>query len=230
VKATSYWKDYWAEKHRIDSPDLQVQVARTRMGEPIDRETWDKTLNYVQNLLEIKSADRILDACGGNGLFASSFRGFCRQVTVVDVSSELLENLRENFPNIITVHSDLIRYLQDSTDEFEKILFYAGVQYFSEFEIFQILQEFKRTLQPGGIIVIGDIPDFNKRDTFLSTDNRFQRCFDNYRDGRETIGTWLTFEWLSEMASYLGFDSCTLKVQPEYQIYSDFRFDVVIRL
>jgi hypothetical protein len=64
----------------------------------------------------------------------------------------------------------------------------------------------------------------------LSNDNRFQRFFEIYRDGKGTIGTWLTYEWLSEMSSCLGFDSCTLKVQPEYQIYSDFRFEVVIRL
>ncbi len=74
------------------------------------------------------------------------------------------------------------------------------------------------------------VPNFYMRDFFLSNDNRFQSYFDNYLNGKETIGTWLIFEWLSEMSRYLGFDSCTLKVQPEYQRCSDFRFDVAGRL
>lgn len=227
---TEYWREYWGKEHRTNSPDLQVQVARTRMGKPIDKETWEKTLSYVQDFLEIQTGDSLLDACGGNGLFASRFQDLCREVTVVDVNEELLENLRKHSPNIVTVKSDLIRYLRENDKRFEKILFYAGIQYFSESEIFQILTEFKKVLMPGGIIFIGDIPDVYQRDSFLSSDNRYEHYFNNLRDGKETIGTWLSFEWLSEMSSYLGFGSCTFKVQPEYQIYSDFRFDAIIRL
>jgi len=227
---TDYWKEYWSKEHKTNSPDLQVQVARTRMGKPIDKETWDRTLSYVQELMEIREGDRILDACGGNGLFASRIQELCHQVTVVDVNEELLENLRKHSPKVITVKSDLIRYLQDIDARFEKILFYAGIQYFTELEIFKIFVEFKKVLVPGGIIFIGDVPDIYQRDSFLSSDNRYESYFNNLRDGKETIGTWLTFEWLSELSRYLGFDSCTLKNQPEFQIYSDFRFDAIVRL
>ncbi len=226
---TNYWRDYWGSMHAANSNDPQVQVARTRLGKPIDQESWKRTLNYVQDLLEIRSDDRILDACGGNGLFAIRLQELCQQTTVVDVNAELLQYLVKDFPNIETVHSDLIQYLQISDSKFDKILFYAGIQYFSELETFQVLEKFREMLVPGGILLIGDIPDFNKRDVFMSRDNRYHRYFENLKDGRETIGTWFTFDWLSALSEYLGYESCTLKVQPSYQIYSDFRFDAVIR-
>jgi ubiquinone/menaquinone biosynthesis C-methylase UbiE len=228
--STNYWKEYWANEHVASSPDPQVQVARTRMGNPIDQESWQKTLDHVVGLMEIEPGDRILDACGGNGLFAARFQELCHQVVVVDLNAELLEIIKKNTPTVDTVHSDLTAYLQNAEPEFEKILFYAGIQYFSELETFQILEKFKRILIPGGVILIGDIPNFHQRDSFLSRDGRYKRYFDNLKEGKETIGTWFTFDWLSEMTSYLGFESCTLKVQPEYQIYSDFRFDAIIRL
>ena len=226
---TNYWKEYWGKVHVASSPDPQVQVARTRSGAPIDDESWSMTLDHVQGCLEIDSRDKILDACGGNGLFAARFEELCHQVVVVDVNAQLLENLGKISPTIETVHSDLLGYLQDNNAIFDKILFYAGIQYFSELETFQILAEFKKVLKPGGILFIGDIPNFNQRDLFLASDNRFKRYFDNLQDGKESIGTWFTFEWLSELTRYLDFQSCTLKVQPSYQIYSDFRFDALIR-
>ena len=226
----NYWKEYWKNIHNIDSPSLQVQVARTRMGDPIDQTLWLKTLKFVEVLLDFKKEDTFLDAGGGNGVFASRFQSLCKHTVVVDINEKLLENLADNSPRIVTVNAELTDYLQGNNERFNKILFYAGIQYFSELEAFKILASFREILKPGGIIFIGDIPDFHKRDAFLLGNNRFENYFDNLSDGAETIGTWFTFEWLSALSDYLRFKSCDLIVQPEYQIYSDFRFDVMIRL
>ena len=227
---TNYWREYWGNNHDVGSSDPQVQVARTRMGHPIDQESWNRTLDYVEGLLEVNAQDTILDACGGNGLFAARFQEICNQTVVVDVNLELLKNIVMKSPKIETINLDLIAYLQNNQTKFDKVLFYAGIQYFSESETLQILEKFKEILKPGGILFIGDIPDFHKRDSFMSSDNRYKRHFENLQRGRETIGTWFTFEWLSALSDYLGFESCTLKIQPGYQIYSDFRFDALIRI
>jgi ubiquinone/menaquinone biosynthesis C-methylase UbiE len=226
----NYWKKYWESIHNIDSPSLQVQVARTRMGNPIDQTLWLETLRFVEVLLDFKKEDVLLDACGGNGLFASRFQALCKRTVVVDINAKLLENLAGISPTITTVHAELTEFLENNDERFDKILFYAGIQYFSEQEVFKIFASFRDILKPGGIILIGDIPDFRKRDSFLADDNRFERYFENFSDGAETIGTWFTFEWISALSDYLKFKSCNLIVQPEYQIYSDFRFDAIIRL
>ena len=92
-----------------------------------------------------------------------------------------------------------------------------------------ILSKYMDLLNPGGLILIGDIPDLECRDSFLSSEGRFTRYFDNLREEKETIGTWFTYPWISALSNYVGFESCELHTQPEYQIYSDFRFDVLIR-
>jgi SAM-dependent methyltransferase len=227
--ASNYWKDYWSKLHNPESADLQVQVARTRMGNPIAHEPWIQTVEYVKNLLSLKSSDVFLDACGGNGLFASQFETLCKKTVVVDVNAELLSNLKKRSPEINVVNSDLIEFLEISEEKFDKILFYAGIQYFSEHEVLHILNKYMNLLNPGGILLIGDIPDLGSRDSFLANDGRFTRYFDNLREGKETIGTWFSYQWISALSNYLGFESCELHIQPEFQIYSDFRFDVVIR-
>lgn len=226
---SNYWKDYWRNLHNVESTNLQVQVARTRMGSPIAQEPWVQTLQHVKNLLRLEKSDVFLDACGGNGLFASDFETLCKRIVVVDVNAELLSNLTERSPNIDVVNSDLLEFLEISEEKFDKILFYAGIQYFSEQEVLHILSKYMDLLNPGGLILIGDIPDLGRRDSFLSSEGRFARYFDNLREEKETIGTWFSYKWISALSNYLGFASCELHVQPEYQIYSDFRFDVLIR-
>ena len=227
--ASEYWKDYWRNKHEVNSESLQIQVARTRSGNPIAEENWRRTLLYVSNLLQLQKNEVFLDACGGNGLFASNLHDMCNKTIVVDVNGELLTNLTKNFPEITAVNSDLIHFLDENEQKFDKILFYAGIQYFSEIEVYRILSKYMEFLNPEGVILIGDIPDLLRRDSFLSGEFRYKGYFENLRNGKETIGTWFSYEWLKELANYLGFESCELHHQPEYQIYSDFRFDVVIR-
>lgn len=227
---TKYWREYWEKVHSTGTNNPQVQVARTRMGQPIDQESWNMTLNYVEELLEVNAQDTILDACGGNGLFAARFQEVCHHTVVVDINAELLRNIVMKSSKIQTINLDLITFLKLNKSKFDKILFYAAIQYFSELETLQILEKFKEILTPGGIVFIGDIPNFYKRDSFMESENRYIRYFKSLQEGRESIGTWFTFEWLSALCDYLGFESCTLKIQPEYQIYSDFRFDVLIRI
>ena len=224
-----YWKDYWKNLHEVNSQNLQVQVARTRDGKPIDEQTWLSTIKFVETILNLKKEDTFLDACGGNGLFASKFESSCQRVVVVDINAELLTNLTTNSPRIVTVHADLVSFLESNTERFSKILFYAGIQYFSEVEVTKIFTKFKEILEPGGVIFVGDIPNIHKRDSYLLEDNRFERYFDNLLEGKDTIGSWFTFDWLLNLSKYLKFESCELVVQPNNQIYSDFRFDALIR-
>jgi len=215
--------------HDASSKDPQMQVARTRRGLPIAEQDWIMTTHFVKDLIELSTLDKVLDACGGNGLFAVDFSRRCHEVTVVDINKSLLGNLEGQRRNIRTIHSDLISYLETTKDRFDKILFYAGIQYFSEYEVFNILRYFRKCLKPNGVALIGDIPDFHRRDAYLSESTRFEKLFDNFSNKQLTIGTWFTFEWIKELAHYHGFSECKKVIQPNFQIYHDFRFDVLLR-
>jgi SAM-dependent methyltransferase len=224
-----FWKNYWSGSHDSSSKNPQIQVARTRAGVPINDQIWLKTVQYVKDLLEVNEHDRVLDACGGNGLFANELSSNCREIVIVDINSSLLSLISDNSTKVKTINSDLLVYLNDETIGFDKILFYAGIQYFSELEVFKIIRHFKTLLNPGGTVLIGDVPDFYKRDFFLSENQRFENYFNNFAKDRLTIGSWFTFEWIRRLSLFHGFTECTLFAQPEYQIYHDFRFDVRLK-
>lgn len=224
-----YWRNYWATSHHLSSDDPQMQVARTRLGKPIAEKEWLQTLSYVSDLLEVNSLDEILDACGGNGLFSLHLAKSCREVTVVDINSALLSTVANKANNVKIINSELTLYLERNQNKFDKVLFYAGIQYFSEYEVFKIMSKIKKCLNPGGIVLIGDIPDFYKRDSFLFYSKKSKKYFDDLSDNKSTIGTWFTYDWIREMCGYIGYSGCELLVQPKYQIYHDFRFDVRLK-
>ena len=229
---SDYWRNYWAKSHDLTSNDPQIQVARTRSGKPIAEKEWLQTLSYVSDLLEVNSYDEILDACGGNGLFSLHLAKSCRGVTLVDINTALLSTLANKANkanNVKIINSDLILYLERNQTKFDKVLFYAGIQYFSEHEVFKIISAVKKCLNPGGMVLIGDIPDLYQRDSYLLNSKKFRKYFDDLSDNKSTIGTWFTYDWIREMCGYIGYSGCELLAQPKYQIYHDFRFDIRLK-
>jgi ubiquinone/menaquinone biosynthesis C-methylase UbiE len=225
------WKSYWKNFHRPDESDHQTQVARTRNGMPINEKDWFKTREFVlDNIFKnVGGQKNILDACGGNGLFAKEMLRIGHKVSVVDININLLKSIKSESRNLELVNSDLVEFLMKTKQYFDVILIYAGIQYFSEDETVIILRECKRILNNNGILYIGDVPDIDFRNNFLMENRRFIKYFELQEQRISQIGTWFKKEWFSLLSEYLQFESCTVVTQPKYQIYSDFRFDLILR-
>jgi 2-polyprenyl-3-methyl-5-hydroxy-6-metoxy-1,4-benzoquinol methylase len=227
----SKWKNYWANLSLPPDSETQVQVSRTRNGLAINKSDWEKTYTFVLDKLLNKEYPKlnILDACGGNGLFAEQLIKLGHNVTIVDINTSLLESIKLKSSNLQVIPSDLIEYLLSTKQSFDSILFYAGIQYFSEDEVVIALREFIRILKKNGILYIGDIPDVDCRNNFLKEEKRYIKYFKLLEDGISQIGTWFKKEWFILLSEYLNYESCEIVTQPSYQIYSDFRFDLILR-
>jgi ubiquinone/menaquinone biosynthesis C-methylase UbiE len=225
------WKSYWQNMHQPGGSDHQTQVARTRNGIPINEKDWRSTHEFVfDNIFEnIGRQKNVLDACGGNGLFAIEMLKIGHKVTVVDINTNLLKSIKIESSNLQIINSDLVEFLMNTKQHFDVILIYAGIQYFSEDETVKILRDCKRILNSPGILYIGDIPDIDCRNKFLLEKKRFLKYFELQEKGISQIGTWFKKEWFSLLSEYLQYESCTVITQPEYQIYADFRFDLILR-
>jgi ubiquinone/menaquinone biosynthesis C-methylase UbiE len=224
------WRNYWENLHNLEHNDEQFQVLRTRNGIAINDIKWEKTKNFVlRNLLQNQDRPKsILDACGGNGLFTRDLIKLGHKVTIVDINSDLLSNIKIDNESLILINSDLIKFLLKTSSKFDCILFYAGIQYFTEVEVVIILREFERILEKGGIAYIGDIPDIDQRERFLVENNRYHKYFSLLEKGFTQIGTWFKKDWLKLLTSFLNYEKYEIISQPSYQIYSDFRFDLKI--
>jgi cyclopropane fatty-acyl-phospholipid synthase-like methyltransferase len=223
-----YWTKFWQEHaNTADSSDEQQQVLRTKNKNSITEELWAFTLSEINKTFEVNANDAVLDLCSGNGLFAKSFASKNAVVTAVDISDTLLNNISTT-ENIKTINSD-IRDLSFENESFDKIFFYAALQYLDKVEAVEMFEKIHSWLKVGGSLYIGDIPDDLLKFNFYNNSERRKTYFDNIKEGKSIIGHWYSYDWINALSENSGFSSCNKIDQHEDMIYSDFRFDVLIQ-
>lgn len=223
-----HWSRFWSEYQTdVANKDEQSQVLRTRNKQPIDKQKWEITHSIVMQQMKLRPDDVLLDLCCGNGLFSASFSNHVSQIEAVDISSVLTKRLMER--NLINVNVSTcdIRDIKFSKQSFSKVLWYAGIQYLDESDIVTIIRRIHSWMKPGGILMIGDIPDRGKLWDYFNDDNRRSAYFDGLANRKPIIGTWLDTSWIEKLCLDSGFVSASAVPQYEELIYADFRYDLV---
>ncbi|MFT5635027.1 MAG: cyclopropane fatty-acyl-phospholipid synthase-like methyltransferase [Cognaticolwellia sp.] len=227
MKHDNYWADFWKDYGKnIEGIDEQTQVLRTYKQKPVSPDVWKSTLEDMHQHLAIKGDDCILELCCGNGLIARYFSPLAKKIVAVDVSKELIAQINhQQYPNIKTMVSD-IRQLNFERQVFDKIIIYAGIQYLSLTESVHLFEKLFKWLTPQGILLVGDVPDFDNKWRFYSNSEYKNFYFDNLKQGKDVIGTWFEVDFFKNLSEYTGFKSCQYLPQDPKSIYSKFRFDI----
>lgn len=217
------WQEYWNQLARAES-DPQRQVARVKNQRQLGAEDTDTVIKHLTGLLDLKPTDRLLDLCCGNGLLTRQFAQKCEQVVGIDLASAMIESAR-------THHSaDNIQYFQGNTTEadsiaegtFDKILLQFSFQYLSREEGEKAVRGMKKLLKPGGIIVLGDIPDWNKLHVFYpSFLARMKYRIQRWR-GTDQMGKFWSEKEMKQISSGLQIERLE---QPAHLPYADYRVD-----
>jgi ubiquinone/menaquinone biosynthesis C-methylase UbiE len=224
-----YWIKFWNEDEIINCDNLQNQIGRTIKKTPISEDNWQFTLSFIAENLELRKEDDLLDLCAGNGLISIPFSKICNSVTSVDISNVLIEKINsKGCPNIKTIIADA-RDLDFEQNSFSKIIIYFAIQHFSEQETILLFEKLNRWLRPGGILLIGDVPDISKLWDFFNDKVRQKAYIDSIKFNKPIIGTWFTKEFLSNLAFYSGFKECFHISQPEQLINHTHRFDIIMK-
>lgn len=225
-----YWTNFWKEYGKTASDkDEQTQVLRTYNKKPIDPELWAFTLDFIEDKLKIKSEDKLLDLCCGNGLISVHFAQSCRHVSAVDISDDLVKKIDlTKYPNIKPIIKD-IRLVDFEDEAFSKVLIYAGIQYLSYGETVDLFEKVYRWLKPGGLFFLGDIPDRAKLWMFFDNEEREAIHFTCEKEGKAIVGTWFEQDWLLKLARFARFSKATIVSQPEQMIYAKFRYDMLVK-
>lgn len=222
------WTQFWESQGRNSlNEDLQSQVKRTFAKEAISSEKWAQTLSYIDEQINPLQTDTMLDLCCGNGLLTEFFSKKVKSVTAVDVSQDFVDSLEsKHLPNVTTLQEDALK-TSFPENSFDIVVVYAAIQYFSESETIVLLEKISKWLKPRGRILIGDIPDKARLWNFYNTTERVKFYFDNARNNEDVVGTWFDKTWLRTLLNNCGIINVESIDQPEYQIYSHFRFDIV---
>lgn len=226
----NYWKTFWTEHARsTTSGHPQRQVLRTLHKKPISEAQFQSILKDIEDKVEICHNDEVLDLCCGNGLITKYLASKCKRVIGVDFAQELVAQIdREKYQNISLVIDDISK-VDFKEQSFDKVIIYAGLQYFSYKEIVYFFDSVICWLKSNGLFYIGDIPDRERLWDFFNTDERERAYFDSIKNDKPIIGTWFRSEWLVKLGTNTGFKHIKILQQPEGFPYSHYRFDMVLK-
>jgi SAM-dependent methyltransferase len=222
-----YWKQYWNKSNILKKYNEYLKVGRSRYGIPIDDDTWKRTCEYIVNKLEPNSEDTCLDLCCGNGLLEKFVVDYFGKIVSVDFSHKLLDNFVIDNEKIIKIEADAL-YFDIKNDTYDSIVLYFAAQHFDEISLINIVERSYKGLHKGGKMFIGDIPDINKRWDFYKTKENRNFYFNSLSNNNPHIGFWHDPLFFKFLAKYLDFSTFEYLEQPEYQINSSYRFDVVL--
>lgn len=224
------WKSFWSE-HAKNSlrKDSNYQVLRTINKKPVSKAQFHNILKDIENKLKISSNDNILDLCCGNVLITRHIASKCKHVIGVDFVKELVSrtNLKDcNNLSLLIGDANNVQFKQSS---FDKIIIYAGLQYFSYRDIIYLFESAKRWLKIGGIFFIGDIPNKNRIWHFFNTYEREQIYFKSIKNKEKIIGAWFEPEWLAKLGRYCKYSNVDILNQSKILPYSHYRFDIILQ-
>jgi len=223
----NYWSNYWRNKN-IKNLDPQSQVARTRNKKPINSLLWKKTVSKIIEKLKLKKDDIVADICCGNGLLTTKICQKVKKVYCVDINKKLLEVLKKKkIHNLKIFHKDIAK-VNFKKKSFSKIIWYSGIQYFSQKNIISLAFKICKFSKDRCIFYIGDIPDQEKLWKYFNTKLRKKNYFESIANNKPIIGTWLNKMWLKNLFLSAGFKKVIIVKQDKKFIYSDFRYDLLI--
>lgn len=135
----------------------------------------------IEKKLGLEKGDRLLDiGCGYGDLtkhILSLSSELSLELSLLDIEAiinKIKNNLLELFPSNIDFITGTFPGCIDAKDKFDKILIYSVLHYTDKPE--DIVQTAVELLAPGGKLLIGDIPNVNRKGRFVATE--FGRAFD----------------------------------------------------
>jgi 2-polyprenyl-3-methyl-5-hydroxy-6-metoxy-1,4-benzoquinol methylase len=158
---TLLWKIVW----EIRGSHEDVVAARGGIG--MDLAELDATIAYIGRTLDLGQTDSLLDVGCNVGYMVEKFAGMVRHITAIDISSTAVARAREILrgrTNVDVLQGDAA-HIPREPGSFSKILCFGVVLHFPSKAYWkEFLREVERLLEPGGVALIGDIPEKGKLD------------------------------------------------------------------
>ena len=124
-------------------------------------------LEDIRDLLELKPEDKLIDIGCADGYLTQGLRSSVSSVTGIDRSSSLISLAKERHKIeglSFRVGDVLSLSFDDAT--FDKVCCYSMLQYVCKADLSRVLTELTRITKPDGHILLGDIFDKSKEETF----------------------------------------------------------------
>ena len=220
-----FWRKFWDDKAAAES-DFQA-TGRSQM----DILGFLYTIHECASILELKSADALLDIGSGSGIMALALCSICSHIVALDISLDAVRRARKNVSGASNIVTGLgtIRCLPLKNESFDKVIAYSVLQYLSdEICIKAAFNEINRVMRPGAVGLFAANPDpqsqINYKKSLLSHKNCNQT---NEAIGLLNKTLWVSRENLLELAKESGLDAIVLPINPRIQQHT-YMFDLMV--
>jgi len=223
-----YWRNYFNSKRNVNTKDLQKNVGRTENGISIDKDTWNKTIQYINDTLKINSTQTVVELACGNGQVIGNLSDNCKTAIGVDFSKDLLKQMELTYGKKVNPIFNDIMEVSFNDESLEIVIIYNSIQYFSPKETVLIVKKILHWLKSGGKILIGGVPDQLMKWKYINKPEYRKDYLQRVLTDNPKIGYWFHSDFFVAMQDF--FENCSVKIlkTPNYQINSHFRYDVLI--
>lgn len=217
------WQQFWDKQ--ADAADVQQQVGRvTRDGTTVAPQV---IADHIGTLLDLQSTDYLLDVCCGNGALTALLAARVAFCSGVDLSPKQIALAQKNYPSG-DWHALPAREIGRLTGRYDKINLYFSFQYFtSDEEALAVFRALKAVLQPGGRILLGDVPDAARWGTYYESWTARLRWLWHRLRGRDDMGRFWRQADLARLAQKAGFQIVFL-AEPPHLPFAWYRFDALL--
>ncbi len=224
---------YYSERVKSSAPqDYLSQVGHTLGGKSIGDDQFQDLCAQIKSSLELTETDSLLDLCCGNGFLTRQLVQHVKSAVAIDLSESLLAVARSD------QNSERIEYCQGNAlhleqlpcvagKTFDKVLCYAALQHFNQQDLADILRQLTLLTHTGSRILIGFVPDIDRRWEFYNTPERKVRYLLRKLTGKEALATWWSKEEIRTTCKERGF-TCSFQELPNSSHASIYRFNVTI--
>jgi cyclopropane fatty-acyl-phospholipid synthase-like methyltransferase len=221
------WQEFWNSKAEDSSPFKQV--GRVSANAEHRQETLELIASDIITKLHLQPGDRVLDICCGNGELSKLIAPHVKQLVGVDFSAKLLDHARShNAAGNISYHlGDALNFKPDQ--QFNKAYLYFSFQYFESHAFAgEVLANIKQHMEPGSLVLLGDVPDASRWGVFYKTFLQKLFYFKQKWTGENSMGKFWSEAELDTLAREQGLEGRVLHQNAQLP-NAAYRFDYLLK-
>jgi len=212
----------------MSAGDFWRQIKRTVNGEPVSEEQIAMIVTAIEQSLQLKPEDQLLDLACGNGALSRYFFDQCSGFLGVDLSEVLIDVARRYFGQdgrefLLADVGDYI-LAEKHPKRFTKVLCYGSFSYFPEQTARAVLTRLHRDFVRVEKIFLGNLPDLALQHLFYNDGLDHSA---ELKNADSLIGVWRSEDEMRQLAQDCGWHAAISRMPPAFYA-SHYRYDVLL--
>ena len=166
-KTVRFYKNFWSQQPLLHDDPFIID-GFSEVGRPLGELVLNIILEDITRKLSVSTDSSLLEVGCGAGPLLRHLEPHVRDWCGTDISATMLSKARESLsrPNLVQSEANMLPF---KSWAFDRVLCYSVFRFFPHLKYARnVLDEMVRTTKPGGLILVGDVPDISKKREYFS--------------------------------------------------------------